>query len=346
MNKLYLNFICGLILFCMNINNSGYSFPAAKCCIKIEKDRKDVNAFIENLLLNNQYLSNYFFDTINKDRGHTQSRALSPWPMMNYNPQHTSQSHLEGPLHPNLIWEYEIPGNWTVNSPIVIGLDNNILFWSGSNTLFSVDVNGQKNWNGSYCEGGEIIVNSDTTIYTILPTGAVIKTNHLGEYLNSFQVSYNVTGMNYIPSLSSIIVSNEYLNINESRILNLSYDLAQNWSYSTHKMGKLSSPAITNNSSTIIFLTENKELFAVNPNGTLIWKVNIPFSNSNSIGYTSPTIDYDNNIYFVLSYVDNNLWFSTLFAYNISGQLIWSKEINGEFANWNIIILPKFRTES
>ncbi len=211
-----------------------------------------------------------------------------------------------------VIWKYKMPNSWWMGPAID---SNGRLYLYGKNTennsygptLFSLNSGGKLLWNitvikGDFDPSSGPMLGKNNTIY--------VTTYYLPLGCGTVNVS------NFLYAFSSL--NGELL-----------------WKFSFGRNGPFSDPVIGEDGSIYITAFGDKSIiYAINPNGTLKWKLDEETRNASIIG---PVLGSDDTVYFVY----DTPYTSTLYALNPSdGSLKWKYDIQKKpytFAEYPVV---------
>lgn len=281
----------------------------------------------------------------------------SPWPMFGHDEKHTCRTTLEGPNKPSLKWKFDLGGPDSFSEPI-ISADGIIYYGTCFGKFYAILPNGKMKWeiqvgpNNSSNYVGYSLIGPDDMIYvTATRYGDLYAVDSNGNEKWHFNLGkdYNISAPVFDGSDGLRFGGNDYYY----------YSLSAEWGTIGNKIkadGKyVSSPAIdgpnvyftsdsylyacrlgelkwkfkTNSSivgspsissdGTINIASGDGCLYAVNPDGTLKWRLKI----SNKRICSLPAIANDGTIY--IGSTD-----SYLYAISSNGKLKWKFKTNGE----------------
>jgi outer membrane protein assembly factor BamB len=207
--------------------------------------------------------------------------ADSPWPMIKHDPQFTGRSPYKGPQSPTIVWEKDM--EYGIFSGPVIGEDKNLYFGS-------YYVNADNFY--SYSQEGELTWVYETGSNKPLQSGIIIDSNNTVYFgsRDSYLYALNANGtLKWKYKTSALITQNAIPNI----------DLQGNI-YITNFIFTPSEP-------------DRGELYSINPEGMLNWKVMY----DNGFAFKSPVFSPDGTTIYIAG-VDSNL-----FALNLDGSIKW-----------------------
>lgn len=253
--------------------------------------------------------------------------ANSAWPMIKYDPQFTGRSPYKGPQTPTVIWTVDMP--YGIFSGPVIGEDNNLYFGSYYNFgdyFYCYNKDGQYIWNYNlgrvYPPRTGIVIDSSNTIYFGASDGYFYALNTDGtlkwEYQTSAAFGFAITNID--------LLGNLYLPNDAGQLFSFSPEGSLNWSVTFEGGFRSRSPVFSPDGNTIYIAGRDSNLFALNLDGSLKWKLSCGKIQSASM------VDSEGNIYFIAS--------SYLYSLNPAGNLNWNY-----FTFWNTVAIPTIDKE-
>ncbi|MFO7526333.1 MAG: PQQ-binding-like beta-propeller repeat protein [Ignavibacteriaceae bacterium] len=253
--------------------------------------------------------------------------ANSDWPMIKHDPQFTGRSPFKGPQTPNLVWTVDMP--YGIFSGPVIGEEGNLYFGSYYNFgdyFYCYDTDGKEIWNYKlgkvYPPRSGIVIDSNNTIYFGASDGYFYALNPDGtlkwEYQTFAAFGFAITNVD--------LQGNLYLPNDSGQLFSFSPAGNLNWSVTYESGFRSRSPVFSPDGNTIYIAGRDSNLFALNLDGSLKWKLSCGKIQSASM------VDSEGNIYFVAS--------SYLYSIDSVGNLNWNY-----WTFWNTVAIPTIDKE-
>lgn len=251
----------------------------------------------------------------------------SDWPMIKHDPQFTGCSPYKGPQTPTVIWTVDMP--YGIFSGPVIGEENNLYFGSYYNFgdyFYCYNRDGQYIWNYNLGRVSPprsgIVIDSSNTVYFGASDGYFYALNPNGtlkwEYQTSSAFGFAITNID--------LQGNLYLPNDSGQLFSFSPAGNLNWSITYESGFRSRSPVFSPDGNTIYIAGRDSNLFALNLDGSLKWKLSCGKIQSASM------VDSEGNIYFMAS--------SYLYSINSVGNLNWNY-----FTFFNTVAIPTIDKE-
>ena len=239
--------------------------------------------------------------------------ADTAWPKFGYDLQNTGQSPYLGPQTATIKWTYTISIEDPAGQP-AIGSDGTIYIECIDRHLYALNPDGTPKWNftagdrlyGSPAIGkdGTIYIGStDKNLYAINPDGTLKWTYTTDSSISESSATIAPDGTIYIGTTG----------YQKNTLHAISDDGTQGTTKWTFNAGQLYSTPAVGTDGTIYIGSLDKNLYALNPDGTLKWT----YTTGGKMQRTSPSIGTDGTIY--IGNADNNLY-----AINPDGTLKWT----------------------
>ncbi len=253
--------------------------------------------------------------------------ANSDWPMIKHDPQFTGRSPYKGPQSPTVIWTVDMP--YGIFSGPVIGKEGNLYFGSYYNFgdfFYCYDSDGKEIWNYKlgkiYPPRAGIVIDSSNTIYFGASDRYFYALNPDGtlkwEYETSAAFGFAITNID--------LQGNLYLPNDSGQLFAFSPAGSLNWHVTYESGFRSRSPVFSPDGNTIYIAGRDSNLFALNLDGSLKWKLSCGKIES------ALMVDSEGNIYFVAT--------SYLYSINPVGNLNWNY-----FTFWNTVAIPTIDKE-
>lgn len=237
----------------------------------------------------------YLFYQIGNE-GSMDGLVNSSWPMYAHDRQHTGMASVKGPQTNHTKWMFEIgnntTGSWTACAP-VIGRDGTIYQFAGPGAmtgnqyyLYAINPNGTLKWRSNSTYGGY--------------------PGFCGNLIDS-------NGTIYIPDI--------YQDLNAID----TNDGSLKWTFQGEEvMGENGGPNIAKDGT--IYMVSGRFLYAINPDGTLKWKMkpNDTFPDF----HANPAVGPDGNIYIVGISGYESSADTVFYAVTPDGKVKWSRNFN------------------
>ncbi len=247
----------------------------------------------------------------------TVSHPRGAWWMYGHDARHTHRSEFVGPQEPTVKWRHSITTD--CKTGLVVGSDGEICIGNG-HQFYSINPMGYEEWlYGTYGSTTSLAaVAADGTVYVgyrsgdekglcaFSPEGTLIWHAEIGS------VSYS----------SPVIGDDGTIYIGTRRngfydgFCAINRDGSTKWTYT--EIGDISTSAAIGADGAIYVGSEDRFLYAFNPDGTLKWKYEFPYTLQRGRG--SPSVGKDGCIYVAVN---------SLTAINPDGTLRWSCETGG-----------------
>jgi len=216
------------------------------------------------------------------------NNTTAPWPMCQFDPQHSGRCSITGPSSPNKHWAFSTGGSISDVGPS-IGADGTIYIGSYDGKLYALNLDGSQKWafktnstvysTAAIGKDGTVYFGSyDDNLYALKPDGTKKW---------SFKGGYPFIG-------SPVIATDGTIYAGSDMLYALNADGTKKWGT---KLGTsylvASSPALGTDGTIYVGGYDGK-LYAVKPDGTVKWSFATGVS---YIYYSSPTVGTDGTIY-------------------------------------------------
>lgn len=231
-------------------------------------------------------------------------------------------------------WTFETESGFPNDIVPIISIDSTIYFSSRNRSIYSLNPNGELNWEiknimwgwvhgyMTIAKNGDLFVPSEDTLVIIDPTG-IVKEKRTIEGLNGRSFVFTTTG----DTIFYFTGGGDITEPGSLNAANLDGELIWSYNFATHNLG---APLVDNSNKIYVFGTDsvfanNFFLYCIKSDGTLDWRYRVDYYRL----WASPTIDKDGNIIF--SARSNTDMKNIIISLDYYGNQNWLTQLPGEY---------------